>query len=276
MDPEKDEIFMQFGDSLKGLRNLRKQLYSAADCFESSYNRHNHKQLVVETSREYVIKALVSTVDHLGSTANKLNKFLDEKATQFSATNFQLSLIHQRLSTIQGLSGVSHNMFKIQHTNYHKHHLLSAETLESEILSRQIINKRATSKQMDRPSLMKKESRKALSPSPTRFSFTTQKGPERRSVSPLRYLTGSVIKRSVSPTPSLNKWRIASEPRRAVSAGRKRHDSTVRTTKETEESYTKRSKHLFKALLSLHHSKKETALPSLSTSNSLPETRNRT
>ncbi|KAL0409246.1 UNVERIFIED_CONTAM: protein ABIL3 [Sesamum radiatum] len=94
-----DEIFMQnslhFADSLKDLKNLRKQLYSAAEYFESSYGKNDHKQLVIESSKDYVAKALVSTVDHLGSAADKLNRFLDEKANEFSATKIRFSCVEQ-------------------------------------------------------------------------------------------------------------------------------------------------------------------------------------
>lgn len=49
----------------------------------------------MESSKDYVTKALVSTVDHLGSIADKLNKFLDAKANEFSATNIKFSTIQQ-------------------------------------------------------------------------------------------------------------------------------------------------------------------------------------
>ncbi|KAL0326684.1 UNVERIFIED_CONTAM: protein ABIL3 [Sesamum angustifolium] len=94
-----DEISMQnslhFADSLKDLKNLRKQLYTAAEYFESSYGKNDHKQLVIESSKDYVAKALVSTVDHLGSVADKLNRFLDEKAKEFAATKIRFSCIEQ-------------------------------------------------------------------------------------------------------------------------------------------------------------------------------------
>lgn len=50
---------------------------------------------MIDSSKDYVAKALVSTVDHLGSVADQLSKFLDEKANQFSATNIKFSCIQQ-------------------------------------------------------------------------------------------------------------------------------------------------------------------------------------
>jgi len=39
---------------------------------------------VVEALKDYAIKALVSTVDHLGSVAYKVNKFLDHEIGEVS------------------------------------------------------------------------------------------------------------------------------------------------------------------------------------------------
>lgn len=52
---------------------------------------------VVDSSKDYVAKALVNTVDHLGSVADKLSKFLDQKADDYSATSSQFSCIEQVL-----------------------------------------------------------------------------------------------------------------------------------------------------------------------------------
>ncbi|KAF8369562.1 hypothetical protein HHK36_032417 [Tetracentron sinense] len=68
-----------FSDSLKDLKNLRTQLYSAAEYFELSYTNDDQKQIVVDTLKEYAIKALVNTVDHLGSLTYKVKASLDER-----------------------------------------------------------------------------------------------------------------------------------------------------------------------------------------------------
>ncbi|GER43676.1 ABL interactor-like protein 4, partial [Striga asiatica] len=77
------------------LKNLRKQLYSAADRFESSYNKTDHNQIVIQLSKDYIAKALVSTVDHLGSMADKLNKSLNERASEFCSADAQFAFIEQ-------------------------------------------------------------------------------------------------------------------------------------------------------------------------------------
>ncbi|KAG5558863.1 hypothetical protein RHGRI_008721 [Rhododendron griersonianum] len=94
-----DEVSMQqsllFSDSLKDLKNLRSQLYSAAEYFELSYTNDDQKHIVVDTLKEYAIKALVNTVDHLGSVTYKVNDLLDEKVDEVSGTELRVSCIEQ-------------------------------------------------------------------------------------------------------------------------------------------------------------------------------------
>ncbi|GAB2299860.1 Protein abil3 [Dionaea muscipula] len=78
-----------------GLKNLRTQLYSAAEYFELSYTNDEQKQIVVDTLKDYAIKALVNTVDHLGSVSYKVNDLLDEKVEEVSGTEFRVSCIEQ-------------------------------------------------------------------------------------------------------------------------------------------------------------------------------------
>lgn len=50
---------------------------------------------VVDSLKDYVSKAVISTVDHLGSVASKLDTFLDEKVDEFSDTKLRFSCIEQ-------------------------------------------------------------------------------------------------------------------------------------------------------------------------------------
>ncbi|EYU45257.1 hypothetical protein MIMGU_mgv1a012015mg [Erythranthe guttata] len=236
-----NEIFMQhsmqFADSLKDLKNLREQLYSAAEYFESSYEKDDHQQFVIESSKDYVAKALVSTVDHLGSVADKLNKFVDEKANEFSTTNIRFSCIEQRLNTFRGfidLRGVSQKSL-IEAPKHYKQYIIPGTS---------------------------RISSSGSSPNPANFSFTrviSNKEAGKRSVSPFSFplkRSGSVASRSVSPSPSTNKHRSPSEPRRGIFSAQNKHEMVSSREREIE-SYTKRSKHLFKALLSIHRSRKD-------------------
>ncbi|WOG88104.1 hypothetical protein DCAR_0207338 [Daucus carota subsp. sativus] len=125
-----DELFMQqhilFTDSLKDLKNIRKQLYSAAEYFESSYERDDDKQLVVETVKDYATKALISSVDHLGSVAFKVTTFLDDKVTEFSDTKVRFSNIEQRLRICQEFTeqvGVRRQTLVVETPKHHKRYI---------------------------------------------------------------------------------------------------------------------------------------------------------
>ncbi|KAI4325998.1 hypothetical protein MLD38_031357 [Melastoma candidum] len=87
--------------SREDLKNLRMQLYSAAEYSELSYSNDDQKQIVVETLRDYAVKALVNTVDHLGSITYKVNDLLDAKVDVVSGTELRVSCIEQRLRTCQ-------------------------------------------------------------------------------------------------------------------------------------------------------------------------------
>nr|KJB17382.1 hypothetical protein B456_003G074200 [Gossypium raimondii] len=97
----RDEVLMQqslvFADNLKDLKNLREQLYSAAEYFAMAYTKEMQKQIVEDTLKDYAIKALVNTVDHLGSIAYKINTFLDEKINDYSVMELRLFCLEQSL-----------------------------------------------------------------------------------------------------------------------------------------------------------------------------------
>ncbi|KAJ1388486.1 protein ABIL2-like [Sesbania bispinosa] len=126
-----DEVFMQqgllFDDSLKDLKNLRTQLYSAAEYFELSYTNDDQKQIVVETLKDYAIKALVNTVDHLGSVTYKVNDLLDEKVVEVSGAELRVSCIEQRIKTCQDYmdhEGRTQQSLVITTPKYHKRYIL--------------------------------------------------------------------------------------------------------------------------------------------------------
>ena len=50
---------------------------------------------MVETLKDYAVKALVNTVDHLGSVTYKVNDLLDEKVDEVSDTEHRVSCIEQ-------------------------------------------------------------------------------------------------------------------------------------------------------------------------------------
>ncbi|XP_022874324.1 protein ABIL3-like isoform X1 [Olea europaea var. sylvestris] len=97
------------------------------------------------------------------------------------------------------------------------------------------------------------------SPSSLTFSFTRIESIKtgKRSVSPLRFAfnrSGSITSRSYSLSSRSDKQWCPAAPRRAISMSIK-----PETNRGTEiDQYSKKSKHLFKALLSIHRFRKET------------------
>ncbi|GMJ13610.1 hypothetical protein HRI_005030200 [Hibiscus trionum] len=222
-----EEVSMQqsflFSDSLKDLKNLRTQLYSAAEYFELSYTNDDHKQIVVETLKDYAVKAIVNTVDHLGSVTYKVNDFLEEKVDEVSGTELRVSCVEERVRKCQQYidhEGISQQSSVIKTPKYHKRYILPVgETLHG---ANQTKSKyrgcgldgegnchrfrnavRATIRETRLPPSSVKETppssiRRGRSPSPsprpqqrsTTFSFTAttpKKGLEKRTGSPHRF-----------------------------------------------------------------------------------------
>ncbi|XP_062120086.1 protein ABIL2 isoform X1 [Humulus lupulus] len=231
-----DEVSMHqsllFSDSLQDLKNLRSQLYSAAEYFELSYTNDDQKQIVVETLKDYAIKALVNTVDHLGSVSYKVNDLLDEKVDEVSGTELRVSCIEQRLRTCQEFidhEGLTQQSLVINTPKYHKRYILPVgETmhganhakskyqgcsLDDEDDWHQFRNGtvRATIRETPTSTVSKGRSPSpALQTSqrPPVFSFTStmpKKDLDKRTVSPHRFpllRSGSLSSRSVTPNSS--------------------------------------------------------------------------
>ncbi|KAK9199533.1 hypothetical protein WN944_014724 [Citrus x changshan-huyou] len=90
----KGQQSLLFSDSLKDLKNLRTQLYSAAKYLELWYTSDDQKQIVVETLKDHASKAVVNTVDHLGSVTCKVNDLLDAKVDEVSDAEHRISCMN--------------------------------------------------------------------------------------------------------------------------------------------------------------------------------------
>ncbi|XWS48583.1 hypothetical protein CRYUN_Cryun13aG0089200 [Craigia yunnanensis] len=296
-----DEVSMQqsllFSDSLKDLKNLRTQLYSAAEYFELSYT--NDDQKMVETLKDYAIKALVNTVDHLGSVTYKVNDILDEKAEEVSGTELRVSCIEQRLRICQEYidhEGISQQSLMINTPKYHKRYILPVgETMHGANLTkskylgcsldeddwhqfrnavRTTVRETPTSSVRKTP---KSSVRKGHSPSPSpcppqrsaTFSFTAtmpKKELEKRTVSPHRFplLRSGSVSRPTTPNKSRPTTpNSAGARRRYPSEPRKSASMRLQSLKDNPkdiEQYPSKSKRLLKALLSRRKSKKDEML----------------
>ncbi|KAF7830729.1 protein ABIL2-like isoform X1 [Senna tora] len=314
-----DEVFMQqsllFDDSLKvlvnyfshleqnsqliDLKNLRAQLYSAAEYFELSYTNDDQKQIVVETLKDYAIKALVNTVDHIGSVTYKVNDLLEEKVDEVSDAELRISCIEQRIRTCQDFmdhEGRTQQSLVISTPKYHKRYILPAgETMHGANRTRSRYvgcslddeddwhhfrnAVRATIRETPTSTLSK-----GRSPSPSlqpqksgAFSFTSttpKKDLEKRAVSPYRFpllRTGSLSSRPTTPkssrptTPSSRPTTPNTPNARTRYPSEPRKSASMRLPAEREngkdiEQNPSKSKRLLKALLSRRKSKKDEML----------------
>ncbi|KAI3868593.1 hypothetical protein MKW92_045870 [Papaver armeniacum] len=83
-----DEVSMEtsksFVKALHELKNLRPQLYSAAEYCEKSYLNSEQKQMVLDNLKDYAVRALVNAVDHLGTVAYKLTDLFEQQTEDIS------------------------------------------------------------------------------------------------------------------------------------------------------------------------------------------------
>ncbi|KAJ0260609.1 Protein ABIL4 [Hirschfeldia incana] len=223
-----DELFMQqtlqFSQTLKDLKNLRKQLYSAAEYFETSYGKEEHKETVIETLKEYAAKAVVNTVDHLGSVSDKFNSFLSDNSAHFSTTRLRLSSLEQRMKLCReymGKSGTSQHCFLFQSPHHHKRYFFPQEHGRGTSLAAGDDSLRF--KTAVRSTILEKHPNTASKTNKTgSFSFLHNNisniTPSKRTQSPLRFplmRSGSLLKRSSSP--SQPRILAFPEPQRAIS-----------------------------------------------------------
>lgn len=100
-----DEVSMErskgFVKALQELKNLRPQLHSAAEYCEKSYLHSEQKQMVLDNLKDYVVRALVNAVDHLGTVAYKLTDLLEQQTSDVSTTELKVTCLNQKLLTCQ-------------------------------------------------------------------------------------------------------------------------------------------------------------------------------
>jgi len=127
-----DEFSMRrsshFLNALQELKNLKPQLYFAADYCEMSY-LHNQQQKtkVHDNSKDYVVKALVNAVDHLGNVASKLNDLLSNETAEIDATELRIDCLNQRvLACKQYTDGKALRQQSLIQTSprFHRHYVL--------------------------------------------------------------------------------------------------------------------------------------------------------
>ncbi|KAL9234510.1 hypothetical protein vseg_009376 [Gypsophila vaccaria] len=100
-----DEVSMErsknFVKALQELKNLRPQLYSAAEYCEKSYLHSEQKQMVLDNLKDYTVRALVNAVDHLGTVAYKLTDLVEQQTSDVSTMELKVNCLNQKLLTCQ-------------------------------------------------------------------------------------------------------------------------------------------------------------------------------
>ncbi|KAL5226289.1 hypothetical protein ABZP36_014554 [Zizania latifolia] len=129
-----EEVQMQetliFSDTIKDLKMLKSQLYSAAEYFELAYTQEEDKQEVMSNLKEYSVKALVNTVDHLGSISFKVSSLIDQRFDEVADANLRVSCIQQRVQASQASmdrEGLSQQSLVITAPKYHKRYILPGD-----------------------------------------------------------------------------------------------------------------------------------------------------
>lgn len=126
-----DEASMErsksFVAALQELKNLRPQLYSAAEYCEKSYLHSEQKQMVLDNLKDYAVRALVNAVDHLGTVACKLTDLLEQQTLDVSSMELKVSCLKQQLLTCQiytDREGLRQQQLLAFIPRHHKHYTL--------------------------------------------------------------------------------------------------------------------------------------------------------
>nr|GLL20590.1 probable protein ABIL5 isoform X1 [Ipomoea trifida] len=99
-ETDEDNDDAKFQKSLRELRDLCSQLHHAADYCETTFQNSEQKRSVVEHTREYICRAVVTVVDHLGCVSANLECCL-AKSNNISETELRIDCLKQRLGTSQ-------------------------------------------------------------------------------------------------------------------------------------------------------------------------------
>ncbi|OMP08536.1 putative Protein ABIL1 [Corchorus olitorius] len=126
-----DEVSMErsksFVKALQELKNLRPQLYSAAEYCEKSYLHSEQKQMVLDNLKDYAVRALVNAVDHLGTVAYKLTDLLEQQTLEVSTMELKASCLNQQLlmcQTYTAKEGLRQQQLLAIIPRHHKHYIL--------------------------------------------------------------------------------------------------------------------------------------------------------
>ncbi|KAE8815676.1 putative protein ABIL1 [Hordeum vulgare] len=126
-----DEASMErsksFVKALQELKNLRPQLYSAAEYCEKSYLHSEQKHIVLDNLKDYAVRALVNAVDHLGTVAYKLTDLYEQQVSEVSTVELKVASLNQQVLTCQTYTdkeGLRQQQMIGNATRHHKHYIV--------------------------------------------------------------------------------------------------------------------------------------------------------
>ncbi|XP_042053650.1 probable protein ABIL4 isoform X2 [Salvia splendens] len=118
----------QFHKSLKELRHFSSQLYLAADYCKTAFLNSQDKTQILETTKEYVERAVVVVVDHLGTISANLECCIS-KNNSVSESELKIERLKQRIGTCQIYSyRISMPRFQwgADFSRFHSHYVCSS------------------------------------------------------------------------------------------------------------------------------------------------------
>ncbi|KAH6786134.1 hypothetical protein C2S51_038589 [Perilla frutescens var. frutescens] len=116
-----------FVTALQELKNLRPQLYSAAEYCEKSYLRSEQKQMFLDNLKDYAVRALVNAIDHIGTVAYKLSDIVEQQTLEISSIDLKVTCVDQKLLTCQTYTdreGLRQQQLLAIIPKHHKHYIL--------------------------------------------------------------------------------------------------------------------------------------------------------
>ncbi|KAL5079703.1 hypothetical protein RYX36_008124 [Vicia faba] len=129
-EEEKENI--HFLKSLQELRELRSQLHYAADYCETTFLKSEKKKDVMENTKEYICRAMVTVVDHLGNVSSNLEGLISH-TNSFSDAQIKIQCLKQRLFSCEQYAdklSISNMQWKEKFPRFHTRYLSPSPVLE--------------------------------------------------------------------------------------------------------------------------------------------------
>ncbi|XP_072968232.1 probable protein ABIL5 isoform X1 [Typha angustifolia] len=129
-----------FRIALRELKDLRSQLYKAADCSKDAFLKAEKKKMILQSTKSYISDAIVTVIDHLGNVSSKLELQLNDNS-ELMQTEQKIDCLKQRLLTCQQfalLLELSTVRWKAKLPRHHLHYLSQSaqRTEEQSCISR--------------------------------------------------------------------------------------------------------------------------------------------